>query len=345
MQTRSIFLLVSIVLFAACSDDGRGASTSAATAATITTGPGTTGTTEAATAGGSTASGATTDAAPTSGSGGETTSGTTGGSTDAASSGTSSGDASTAGVKLDVGAVPDVGGGGNCSSECASDQAGQLAGDWLLHIEGGNLYQVDVAGGNAVLLCEKIGGANTLTFTRDNRLFATSGITLVQIDPCTCTGTQIGAFGHPQIFGIAPDEGNELFGFSAQANALVRIDTQTGQTTEVGQVGFMFGKHGAAWSEQDQTLYFVTGNTLYTVDIQTGQATEVGPLGVDFGDVGVEQHPATAELYGCTGDGNLYAIDKLTGAASLIGPIGTGGNCTNLGAPWTETEVCLPIPG
>jgi hypothetical protein len=340
---------MSFVLLVACSDDGRGGNTTAATS--VTTAPvTTTSTTGDATTTGVTATGATSTAAPTSGSGGESSSGTSGGSSATGSTGSSSGEATTAAVKLDVGVVPDLGGGdtdGNCSSECESDQAGQFAGDWLLHIDGSDLYRVDVAGGNAVLLCENIGAANTLTFTRDNRLFSTSGNSLRQVDPCTCTDTVIGPFPneYASIYGIAPDEGNELFGFSAQADALVRIDTQTAQTTEVGKVGFAFAKHGAAWSEQDQILYFVTDSTLYRVDIQTGLATEIGPLGVDFGDVGVEQHPATARLYGCTGDGNLYEIDKGTGAATLIGPLGTGSDCTNLGAPWTETEVCLPIPG
>lgn len=370
MKVRSIPTLVAFVVMTACSDDGRGAGASAAASSTTTSATGVTSeatstSTTAATTGATGSGGATTTAAPTttaettsSGtttaatteSGGESSSGAPESSTGAESSGTSTGDDTTVGMKLDVGVMPDVGGGDtapdNCSSECEADEAGQMAGDWLLHIGGGTLYRVNVADATKLGLCKKVLSATSLTFTRDNRLFSSSGSELHEIDPCTCEATVVGEYppGFNGINGIAPDEGNGLFGFSSQANALVRIDPDTAAVTEVGKVGFVFNTHGAAWSEQDQTLYFLTKSTLYTVDTQTGVATEIGPLGVDFSTVGVEEHPATGELYGCTGTGNLYHIDKVTAQATLIGSLGLG-SCTNLGAPWTSSQVCLPIPG
>lgn len=342
MHTRVFF--VSCILVAACSNDGGGANTSATT--TITSAAQTTGTGDAKT----TTAATTSAAATTSGSGGETASGTSSGTSAAETTDPTTGAATTAGVKLDLAASPDFGGdtgGDMCASECESDQAGQADGDWLLQIDGSTLYRINVADGSAVALCDKVGSSHSVTFTRDNRLLSSSGSMLRVIDPCTCTSVDIGAFpnGLGGINGIAPDEGNELFGFSAEAEALVRINTQTAEVTEVGPVGFSFGTHGAAWSEADQILYLLTKSTLFTVDTQTGTATEVGPLGVDFSTVGVELHPATGRLYGCTGDGFLYEIDRVTGQASAIAPLGSGDGCTNLGAPWTTSEVCLPIPG
>lgn len=349
MHTRMSTVLVSCALLAACSDDGGGTTTSAST--TITTAPlTTTATTDPVTTGGTT----TADVA-TSGSGSETATGTTSTTTTTGTTADpSTGDPpidTTAGVKLDVPLNPDFGGGDTdgdmCASECESDQAGQEGGDWLLQIEGTSLYRVNVADASAVLLCDKVGGSHSLTFTRDNRLLSSTGAALNLIDPCTCESVNIGKYpnGLGGINGIAPDEGNELFGFSANADALVRIDTQTAAVTEVGKVGFNFGTHGAAWSEADQILYLLTGSKLYTVDTQTGAATLIGPLGVDFSSVGVELHPATGRLYGCTGDGNLYEIDKVTAQATLVGKLGSGQGCTNLGAPWASSQVCLPIPG
>lgn len=349
VHTRLFSALVSCVLIAGCSDDGGGTTTSATT--TITTAPATTSTTDVVT------TGATTTADVNTGSGSETATGTTGGATSTTST-TSTGttaDVSTGdpppdttdAVKLDLPVTPDLGRRDNCSLECESDQAGQEGGDWLLQIEGSTLYRVNVADASAVALCDKVGSATSLTFTRDNRLLSSTGGSLNLIDPCTCTSVEVGKYPNAlaAINGIAPDEGNELFGFSANADALVRIDTATAAVTEIGKVGFNFGTHGAAWSEQDQTLYLLTGSKLYTVDTQTGVATEIGPLGVNFGTVGVELHPATGRLYGCTGNGNLYEIDKNTAKATLVGPLGSGTGCTNLGAPWSNTEVCLPIPG
>jgi hypothetical protein len=41
----------------------------------------------------------------------------------------------------------------------------------------------------------------------------------------------------------------------------------------------------------------------------------------------------------------LVRIDKSTAIAAPIGPIEGIADCTNLGAPWTGSEICLPTPG
>jgi hypothetical protein len=269
------------------------------------------------------------------------------GSTGTSSTGAGDGEddgGSTGAVIYDVGMSGDddpvattTGGSGECPDECHADAVGQAAGDWLLHLAGdGELAMVFVADGTTEALCtvQGLAGALSLTFTRDNRLMASNGSDLYEIDPCSCIASEIGAFTHGGIF-------------SSSAGKLVRIDTSDGSTTEVGDLGVMFGTHGATWSEEDATLYAINGSDdeLYDVDQATGAASPVGPLGVGFFTVGVEVHPASGLLYGCTGNGGqLYGIDKLAGTATFIGDMGVVGSCTNLGAPWSTSDVCLPPP-
>ena len=341
------------LLFAACGEDtdARPTSATAATSATSVT-----------SATSATTTAASTDPAPlTDGMGSEATANpgassvgsTTGADTTAAGT---TGGASTSAPKLDVGAVPDFGGetgdGAMCEEMCQADKAGQVGGDWRLHISSANaLMLVDVSDGSTTEVCKVtgIGFIKSLTFTRTNRLLASDGAILYEIDPCTCKGAQIGVFspGYGSIYGISPDEGDDLFGISAQANALVRIDSDTAKTTEIGPLGGIWGNHGATWSEQEQRIYAINGgtNSLYTVDPQTGAATLIAKLSVTFSTVGAEIHPATGRLYGCTGTGKLYEIDKATAKATEIGAIQGIGTCTNLGAPWTGSDVCLPVPG
>jgi hypothetical protein len=260
--------------------------------------------------------------------------------------GPTSGEASAGGVKLDVAVPPDFPGDGACGRSCQPDEAGQAGGDWLLHIREDVLYLVEVADGSKTALCEGIGTSVSLTFTRDNRLFSSTGGALFEIDPCNCTASEVGQFppGFANIYGIAPDDGDELFGVSGEAEALVRIDTQTAQTTVVAQFEFDVVNNGATWSEMDQALFLLTAGRLYTVDIHSGVATEVGLLDVEFTTVGLEEHPATGLLYGCTEGGLLYEIDKATAQTTLVGTIEDSTGCTNLGAPWSDSDVCLPIP-
>jgi len=342
-------IILFALLAASCGDDASTSAdpfTSASGATSVTTA-----TTAAATA-----------AVGSQGDGSGTSTGATGdGSTDASTSSTTSlttsSTSSDGGIKLDLGAPPDssdeTGDGGDaCLPECATDQDGQANGDWLLHVSSANdLMTVNVADGSTVTLC-KITGASgivSLTFTRTNRLLASNGASLFELDPCTCKGSMLGVFspGLGSIYGIAPDEGEQLLGISAQAGALVRIDGLTAKTTEIGPLGGSWGTHGATWSEAEGLVYAINGatNSLYRVDSKTGVATLVGALSAPFSTVGVEIHPATSRLYGCTAGGKFYEIDKATAKATAIGTIEGVSGCTNLGAPWGGTGVCLPIPG
>jgi hypothetical protein len=218
---------------------------------------------------------------------------------------------------------------------------------WLLHLRQNEMMRVDVETGEAELLCELAGDTGafkTLTFTRDNRLMASDGLNLFEIEPCTCQSTKLGQFNHSGIYGIAPDDGEDLFGISANADSLVRIDSETGETTEIGPLGISIYTHGATWFDDEDLIYAVKGGAseLYTVDPDTGSAELVAPLSVNFVTVGLEMHPESGMLYGCTSDAILYQVDPNDGQATEVGPMGVNG-CTNLGAPWADGgQICLP---
>lgn len=351
MATRGRVALGLWLVVGGCGDDGGATAGSTSTATTLTTAM----------------MGTTTVVDPTSGGAGTTTTASGGASegeatsaSEATSAGVSTGTGGTSGeTKLDAGGgetgeTGETGGetgGGLCPVECKADAAGQLAGDWLLHIGNDALLRVSVADGTTTKLCDIEGSsnANSVTFTRDNRLMASGGGALTEIDPCTCIGTKVGSYpnGLGMVNGIAPDEGNDLFGISGQANKLIRIDADTAAVTEVGDLGGSWGTHGLTWSEGDQTLYGINGSddSLYKIDKNTGFATLIGDTMVSFGHVGVEEHPASGLLFACSMGPTLVRIDKNTGVATPIGPIEGIDDCTNLGAPWTGSEVCLPIPG
>lgn len=348
MATRARVMLGLWIGCAACGDDGGATAGSTSSATTVTTATNGTTTGVDPTSGGA---GTTTSASGGASEGGTTTS--TGGSTSAE---VSTGPGVTSGeTKLDVGAQLDLGGGetggGLCPETCKADEAGQLAGDWLLHVADNTLLRVSVADGTTTKLCDIVGTApaTSVTFTRDNRLMTSGGGVLTEIDPCTCVATKIGSYpmGFGGVNGIAPDEGNDLFGISGMANKLIRIDADTAAVTEVGDLGGNWGTHGLTWSEGDMTLYGINGSddSLYKIDKGTGFATLIGDTMVSFGHVGVEEHPASGLLFACSQGPTLVRIDKNTGIATPIAPIQGISDCTNLGAPWTGSEVCLPVPG
>lgn len=274
------------------------------------------------------------------------------------------------GIRLDVGDQGGSGageGGDNCGELC-EDAVGTLPmGSWLLNFTttgtfGMNppemsLHQVDVDTGNSVKLCDLSGGPldfagfgfKSATFTRDNRLMATDGAALFEVDPCACTYVRMGGFGNNgSIYGITPDEGNGLFGVSANSSNLVRINPDTGETTVVGPLGIgSFNQHGASWSAVDGVIYFVNDadDGVYTIDPATGAATFLVTLSSSISTVGAEIHPDTNALFVCgTADGVLGEVDKATG---VITPRPSGPSvCTNLGAPWADGgSVCVPPVG
>ncbi|MEF2277193.1 hypothetical protein V3W47_02715 [Deinococcus sp. YIM 134068] len=118
-------------------------------------------------------------------------------------------------------------------------------------------------------------------------------------------------------------DGSDLY--AVTFSTLVRIETETGEVTTVGDLGSF--TMNALTADGDGTLYAASGSGgLYTVDKTTGRASLIGSLGL----------PASGDL-AFTPEGTLYAtvtsspfaetdtlatVDLTTGQATVIGEIG-----------------------
>ena len=208
------------------------------------------------------------------------------------------------------------------------------------------LEKIDVETGAGTDVCQlnTLTGYPSLTFSRDNVLFASRGGTALDvIDPCTCQITPVASYGgYSGVNGITSDQGLNLFGVASTQDEFITISTSVGLAQSVGPLGVNFGSAGATWSEDEQTVYAINASTdsLYEIDPGTGAASVIAPLSLPFGTVGIEIHPGNGVLYACSSDAVLLEIDTLTGEVSPIGHTGQEGNCTNLAAPW-KVVPCL----
>ena len=208
------------------------------------------------------------------------------------------------------------------------------------------LEKIDVQTGMGTDLCELdiAIGYPSLTFSRDNVLFASRGGTALDvIDPCTCEVTPVASYGgYSGVNGITSDQGLNLFGVASTQDAFITISTSVGLAQSVGPLGVDFGSSGATWSEDDQTVYAINSSddVLYEITPETGVATMIAPLSLPFGTVGIEMHPDNGVLYACSSDAILLEVDTMTGEVTEIGHTGQEGSCSNLAAPW-KVVPCL----
>ena len=214
-----------------------------------------------------------------------------------------------------------------------------------------HLFHVDIETGEAESVCV-LTDADTqqpltsrgpsLTFTRDDRLIASFTTYIAEITLPDCQVHYIGDIGFGQVFGIMPDEGNELYAISSASDALIHIDTGSGQGMEIGPLGQGWGTAGGTWIEATQDVIGLRASDdgIYDIDQNNGMAALLGNIDVDFYNVGIEFHPLTEQLYACSSDAHLYRIEDDYTTTDL-GPMGLATSCTNLGAPWS-TEVLLP---
>ncbi|MEM7154628.1 MAG: hypothetical protein AAF799_17400 [Myxococcota bacterium] len=227
---------------------------------------------------------------------------------------------------------------------------------WLVHI--GNvdgqrhLFHIDIETAEATDVCVLTdaetgqpysGQSPSVTFSRDDRLLFSSNTGLWEFELPSCIATHVGEFGYSQVWGISPDEGNDLYGLDALTDQLIHIDAQTGQATAVGPLGQDWTTLGGTWNEVEQRLYGINASTdaLYEIDQLTGMGVLANALPLDFEYVGVEFHPLTEQIYACTSSRQLYRLEA-DGSLTDLGDMGLPG-CNNLGAPWS-TEVVLPPP-
>ena len=260
--------------------------------------------------------------------------------------------------------VNDTQGSGDASNE--ADAGGEISSDtdedaiediaepeapkvpWLLSIDNGSdmLQKINTETGETTDVCQLNISSSypSLTFSRDNKLFASRGGTALDIiDPCTCSVTAIGSYGgFSGVNGITSDQGIELFGVAVTQDDLIAISTSIGLATSVGDLGLNFGATGATWSDEDDTLYSIdaSSDALYTIDPDTGVASYIAPVDMDFGTVGIELHPDNGVIYACSSAANLLSVDKFTGQVTVIGPMNQQEACTNLAAPYLPV-ACL----
>jgi DNA-binding beta-propeller fold protein YncE len=100
----------------------------------------------------------------------------------------------------------------------------------------------------------------------------------------TGVGARVGKFNvpNPEIDGLAfhPVTG-ELFGLAQNGN-VYKINTNTGQATLIGPLGFAINEAGLAFDNAGNLFGVDTSlDRLFAIDPSTGQATLKGPLGFE----------------------------------------------------------------
>jgi hypothetical protein len=172
-----------------------------------------------------------------------------------------------------------------------------------------------------------------LAFTCDGRLWLSSDVRglLWEVNPATGQARQVGALG-AQVSGLAGKD-HSLYGVGANGDeALNRIDTNTGQATQVGRLapnlsfvdaGLDFDASGKMWLTIDYLVApegqpQILRNDLAYVDINTGRATIVGPItgagsGIDTVQMeGLAVAPPAACSVGGGGPGVLTPVPTLS---------------------------------
>jgi hypothetical protein len=231
---------------------------------------------------------------------------------------------------------------------------------WLLAIDEDDgttdaLFQISVEPGyegTVTVLCDDLelpaGFPDDTNFTtlayHGGTLYASAmretwGDTLVRIDPCACTVSEVGSYGFDYVSGITSAGDERMFGIAADVDAMIEIDPQTG----VGELGSAldedWGSHGLSWSApEDDLLYAINAETdrLYRFRASDGSPIDALALSEDFSAVGVEYHPGRDELFACGVRDRgtaLFVVDLDSGLVRLVAEDVFTATCDNLAAP------------
>lgn len=222
-------------------------------------------------------------------------------------------------------------------------------------ITNNNLYLLDAAGvvrrvGDLNLLSS----ANALASDANGRLFgATSNGTLFEADRATGRARIIGTFGNSLFSGgdiaFAPD--GSLFGVSASANLLLRIDVNTGRAVSVGPIGVAV--EGIAFGLDGRLYGAAAGARLVVINPATGAAAQVALFGGFRSMTGLAAVPPpvpppgppvlTAAVSGSTINLNWTAT---AGATSYVLEAGSATGLSNvfLGDVGTATALSASAP-
>ncbi len=129
---------------------------------------------------------------------------------------------------------------------------------------------------------------NGLAFVGEAKLYGLHGPTesFVRIDLETGAIEVIADLGDIRNNGLAVNFATgELYAVSGRGknpDVILKIDIDTGATTEVGSFGVTWGKVGAEFHPVTGELYAVrSGNILKKINLDTGEVTEIGILGND----------------------------------------------------------------
>ncbi len=186
-----------------------------------------------------------------------------------------------------------------------------------------------------------------LTFNKE-QLYASVrknayGDTLVLVDPCQCTATEIGEYGYTSVNGITSNLDEKMLGISGASDVILDIDVMTAMATVLNPLPGNWGTHGLTWSDANtNVLYAIDGTSdrLYTFSGTDGTLLGDVPLSMGFGSVGMEFHPGVQTLYACSDAGDLWTVDVVDGTVTVVADTNLA-NCDNLAAPFGPV-ACIP---
>jgi hypothetical protein len=173
----------------------------------------------------------------------------------------------------------------------------------------------------------------------------TWGDTLMRIDPCLCTATEVGVYGFDLVSGLAADDGGVMLGIAANDDALIEIDPATANAAQRSGLSEDWVSNGLSVAPFSGQLYAINAETdrlhlLRSADAITLESVE---LSQDFLAVGLEYHRERDVLYVCgvRDDGtSLFAVEPHTGEISLVAESVFTTTCDNLAGP---DELTGPI--
>jgi len=176
----------------------------------------------------------------------------------------------------------------------------------------GNLSAITLADGSV----EELGTVGSdwtgwATDPTDGTYYVSTGDALFTLDVDAVETEEIGSFGVPLMIDIAIDGDGQMYGYSVQTNLFYEIDKETGEPTEVGDIGFdaNFGQ-GLTWDSQNDVILMAAFNNtsfqaeLRSVDRETGNSTLIGPLADQMGWIATP----------ISGAGNWLAVDPAEGS-------------------------------
>jgi hypothetical protein len=160
--------------------------------------------------------------------------------------------------------------------------------------------------------------------TSDGQVFvSTSEREIWKVDLPSGNKTFVGSTPEP-FFDLAVSPDGFLYGLEFSAAVLYRIDVNTGEALQIGDLGYQDdGSFNSMDFDANGNLY-VARNRLLQVDPTTGAGAVIGDTGFEAtGDLAIS-HDGMFYMssFGPNGIDNMVQLDPTTGAGTLIGSIG-----------------------